>query len=151
MKKMFLKATSSRSHAVIFAADPTPTPPSSGAIQLRTVIGIVLGLTGFVLLLFSFSFIYRRCFPSESTSRGSQQRTHPRHASRRRPRAPHFDYPVAAVSRSEPANGLGAPPPYEGLRLPPYTEQSLPHTGQSSPLTEQNPELNSPPMARLEV
>jgi hypothetical protein len=66
------------------------------------------------------------------------------HASRRRPRAPHVDYPVAAVSlRFEPTMN-GAPPPYEALRLPPYAQQS-------SPLAEQNSELNSPPMARLEV
>ncbi|KAF8837741.1 hypothetical protein BDN67DRAFT_972518 [Paxillus ammoniavirescens] len=132
---------------------PTPTQPSTAneAIRLQTVFGIVLGLISFVLLIFSFSFLYRRCFPSKSMSRGSQQRARLGHASRRGPRGPHVDYPVAAASlRFEPTMN-GAPPPYEGIRLPPYPEQSSPHTGQSSSLAEQNSELNSPPMARLEV
>ncbi|KAF9220225.1 hypothetical protein BS17DRAFT_350913 [Gyrodon lividus] len=55
-------------------------------------------------------------------------------ASRHRPGVQHVDYPVW---RSEPVDR--APPPYEGLRLPPYTEEN---SGQ---------ELRSPPTARLEA
>ncbi|KIJ10888.1 hypothetical protein PAXINDRAFT_101877 [Paxillus involutus ATCC 200175] len=157
---MILKSTAtSRFHAGIFAAESTPTPASTttGAIQLRTVFGITIGLVGFIVLILAFSSLYRRCFPSASTSRGSQQRTGLGHVSRRRPRVPHVDCRIAVVSFRVPFEPVNeAPPPYEGLRLPPYTEQSSPHaeeslprTQQSSPLTEQTSELRSPPMARL--
>ncbi|KIK94255.1 hypothetical protein PAXRUDRAFT_460254 [Paxillus rubicundulus Ve08.2h10] len=140
-------------YAAIFSAGSTPTPTQlsteNETIQPRTVFGIVLGLTGFVLIL-SFPFLYRRCFPSESTSRGSSQ-DH-RDVCRRRPRAPHVNSPVSGAPRGreiEPAHG--APPPYDALRLPLYAQQSLPHTQQNSPLPEQSSELHSPPMARLDV
>ncbi|KAF8837745.1 hypothetical protein BDN67DRAFT_1071212 [Paxillus ammoniavirescens] len=154
---MILKSTAtSRFHAGIFAAESTPTSASTtnGAIQLQTVFGITIGLVGFIVLILAFSSIYRRCFPSASTSRGSQQRTRLGHVSRRRP---HVDCPVVVVSFRVPFEPVNeAPPPYEALRLPPYTEQSSSHTEESSSHAEeslthaqQSSELSSPPMARL--
>ncbi|KAF9220227.1 hypothetical protein BS17DRAFT_787739 [Gyrodon lividus] len=108
----------------------------TGALQLRTVFGIVIGIVGFILLIFSFSFISRRyCGHPESMPPARlQSRTGRGNASRHRPGVQHVDYPVW---RSEPVDR--APPPYEGLRLPPYTEEN---SGQ---------ELRSPPTARLEA
>ncbi|KIK94246.1 hypothetical protein PAXRUDRAFT_783981 [Paxillus rubicundulus Ve08.2h10] len=163
---MILQPTATaRFHAGIFAAESTPTPASTteGAIQLRTVFGITLGSVGFIVLILAFSSLYRRCFPSESTSQGLQQLTRLGPVSHRRPRVRRVNCPITVQvvsyrARVHPLNE--APPPYETARLPPYTKQSSEHTEQSSQRTQQGSphtqqssplrsELRPPPMARL--
>ncbi|KAF9220222.1 hypothetical protein BS17DRAFT_787731 [Gyrodon lividus] len=122
----------SRFQPCVLAVESAPAQPSStnGTLQLRTVTGIVIGVVGFGLLVFSFSFISRRCCGRPESTPSRSHPSDPENVPRRQPRAQHVDHTVIAVSmttprslRLEPVDG--APPPYHvGPRLPPYTEQN---------------------------
>ncbi|KAF9232107.1 hypothetical protein BU15DRAFT_81598 [Melanogaster broomeanus] len=106
------------------ALESSPPQPSNvnGPLQLRTVFGIVIGLLGFVLLLFSFSFLYRRCCRPEATPPRSPPRPSRGNVPRRRPRERHVEDTIATPMTSLTSSREDrAPPP------PPYDGQSFRH------------------------
>ncbi|KAF8123230.1 hypothetical protein EV363DRAFT_1356642 [Boletus edulis] len=140
---------------------PPPSSPASpigspNGIQLHTIFAIVVGLVGFVILIFAGSFISRLpCFteskgssttspqPSSRWPYGNIRRAlhnHNINGSRSRPRPPiqHVE-PMIAMS-SQPYDHTTPCPPYEPSP-PPYSE----------PLRQPPQYLHAPPMAVVEV